>query len=394
MKIDTVRHRNALAPRREPYWQAVGTGRHVGYRRTSEGGSWIARAYDAGARTRNYQALPGVADLPGSEQFTAAVRAAREWFTHLDQGGSAEVITVARACELYVSHLRSRKGDAAADDAQARFRRHVDGDPIAGIELSKLTTRHVAAWRERLQSKPAAQPVRGPRCRITTPQVERVRSASAINRDMVALRAALNLAHHDGYAATDAAWRVKLEATPNADGRRDLYLTRDQRRDLIRELPADAAAFVHGLSVLPLRPGALAALKAGDFDARLGTLRIGKDKSGQGRTIHLPQQTADQLRAQVRDKLPAAPLFARFDGRAWDKDSWKVPLRTAAQALGLPAGTSAYTLRHSAITDLVTSGLDLFTVAAISGTSVAMIERHYGQLQQERARDALAGLAL
>jgi hypothetical protein len=38
--------------------------------------------------------------------------------------------------------------------------------------------------------------------------------------------------------------------------------------------------------------------------------------------------------------------------------------------------------------------LDLLTVAQISGTSVAMIQKHYGHLQQERAVDALAGLAL
>ena len=66
----------------------------------------------------------------------------------------------------------------------------------------------------------------------------------------------------------------------------------------------------------------------------------------------------------------------------------------AAAAADLPAETTAYTMRHSVITDLVADGLDLFTVAALAGTSVAMIERHYGHLQQERARDALAGLAL
>jgi len=42
----------------------------------------------------------------------------------------------------------------------------------------------------------------------------------------------------------------------------------------------------------------------------------------------------------------------------------------------------------------VTSGLDLLTVAKVSGTSVAMIEKHYGHLQKKRAADALAGLAL
>ena len=39
-------------------------------------------------------------------------------------------------------------------------------------------------------------------------------------------------------------------------------------------------------------------------------------------------------------------------------------------------------------------GLDLFTVAKISGTSVLMIEKHYGHLNSEHARRALEKLAL
>ena len=61
---------------------------------------------------------------------------------------------------------------------------------------------------------------------------------------------------------------------------------------------------------------------------------------------------------------------------------------------GLPAATTAYAMRHSAITDLVTGGLDLLTVAQLSGTSVAMIEKHYGHLQADHAVAALALLAL
>jgi hypothetical protein len=46
------------------------------------------------------------------------------------------------------------------------------------------------------------------------------------------------------------------------------------------------------------------------------------------------------------------------------------------------------------ITDLVHDGLDLLTVAQLSGTSVAMIEKHYGHLRSEVAAGALAKLAL
>jgi hypothetical protein len=51
-------------------------------------------------------------------------------------------------------------------------------------------------------------------------------------------------------------------------------------------------------------------------------------------------------------------------------------------------------LRHSTITDLVSAGLPLLTIAQISGTSAEMIERHYGHLASDAAVKALGKLAL
>ena len=67
-------------------------------------------------------------------------------------------------------------------------------------------------------------------------------------------------------------------------------------------------------------------------------------------------------------------------------------IKAAAAAAGLSNAVTAYTLRHSVITDLVTNGLDLLTVAQLSGTSVAMIEKHYGHHREDHAANALAGL--
>jgi integrase len=211
---------------------------------------------------------------------------------------------------------------------------------------------------------------------------------------MVPFRAALNMALEEGHALTARAWRSALKPTKATGGRRNLYLDREQRRELIAALADDVAAFVRGLSLLPLRPGALAALTVSDFDARRNELVIEHDKVGGGRKILVPVATAAMLKDQAKSKLPAAPLFTRADGRQWDKDSWKGPIKDAVHAANLPEGTTAYTKRHPTITDLVTNGLDLLTVAQLSGTSVAMIEKHYGHLQRELAAKALATLVL
>ena len=192
----------------------------------------------------------------------------------------------------------------------------------------------------------------------------------------------------------DFAWRSKLRRIKNADQRRELYLDRGQRLKFIEDAPADLAAFLRGLCQLPLRPGALAKLKAGDFDRRLKVLKIGQDKSGTDRWIKWPDVTAVFFETAFKDKLPTAPLLSRADGKAWNKNAWKWPIKATVEAAKLPDGTTAYTLRHSVISDLAHDGQDLLTVAQTSGTSVAMIEPHYGHLRGEIAATALARLAI
>ena len=55
---------------------------------------------------------------------------------------------------------------------------------------------------------------------------------------------------------------------------------------------------------------------------------------------------------------------------------------------------TTYTIRHSVITDLIHGGLDTLTMAHLSGTSILMIEKHYGHLTQEHAKEALSRLAI
>lgn len=148
------------------------------------------------------------------------------------------------------------------------------------------------------------------------------------------------------------------------------------------------------MSVVPLRPGALAKLQVDRYNPSLQTLMIGSDKAGQGRRIALPETTADFFAQLCKGQPAAAPIFRRATGKAWNKDAWKHPVGDTVALAGLPTGTTMYTLRHSTITDLVQTGLDTLTVAQLAGTSLRMIEMHYGHLTREHAKSALATLAL
>jgi integrase len=359
-------------------------GCYLGYRPSArEGaGTWIARAYDEEQQRYHQKALGDLGGVLSRDKFAAAKQQAEAFAAAVESGGLAEekIETVGDACRQY------EKTNA---DAVGRFKRYVHSDPIARIKLAKLRRHHIRAWRERLEQKPA-QVTR----RKNGQQVTRARAPSSVNRDMVVLRAALNKVLSPGTPGTEAAWQEALKAIRNADRQRTLYLDRDQRRALLRAVDTEAEPFLRALCLLPLRPGAVAALKARDFDKRTSELTIGKDKSGKPRRILLPAPVIALFTTQVRRKLPEAPLLARANGKPWDRHSWKHPIAHAVTKVGLPNGATAYTLRHSTITDLVNGGLPLLSVAQISDTSAEMIERHYGHLCRAAAVEALAGLAL
>lgn len=69
-------------------------------------------------------------------------------------------------------------------------------------------------------------------------------------------------------------------------------------------------------------------------------------------------------------------------------------MASAVKRAELPAGASLYTLRHSALTDMVAAGVDLLTTAKLGGTSVRMIEKHYAHLRADAAAAALEKIAL
>jgi integrase len=382
--LSKVGKRDELKARREPYWQRLRAGCYLGFRPSQRGGAgaWIARVYDADAGRYHLKSLGDFGALVPNERFAAAKKEAEKLAELVEAGGEVrrKVETVADACREY---------GKTRDDAEGRFKRHVYGDAIAKVKLDKLRRHHVRDWRTRLEEKPSLVSRNKGGDKRT-----RDRAAATVNRDMAALRAALNTVLAPGTPSTEAAWQEALVAVRNASKQRTLYLDKDQRRKLLEHIEAEAAPFVRALCLLPLRPGALAALTAGDFDKRTSELTIGKDKAGRDRRIVIPADAAKLLTAQAANKLPSAPLFMRGNGKAWDKNYWKLPIAAAVKAAGLPAGATAYTLRHSTITDLVRAGLPLLTIAQISGTSAEMIERHYGHLASDAAVKALGALAL
>lgn len=371
--ITTVGGRKRLEPRREPYWHRISTGNFLGYRKLNDGtGRWIARHRDDTGK-QNYRALGDF------QRFDDAEKEAREWFDQC-QGGSLEVLTVAEACQRYVKNRLVVKGEDTAKDAEGRFRRLVYGKPIGRIELSALRTAHLIDWRNGLVTIDDDD---------DDPDAERKAKDSA-NRNLTSLKAALNLAYQMGLVSSTAQWD-RVESFQNVARRRELFLTLSERRKLLAASSPALTCLIQSVLLTAARPGELARATVGNLDPA-GLLTL-EGKTGR-RIIPLSPNALKHLTSCAGERPLNDPLLTRTDGKAWTRFDWRDEMADARKASGLPDNIVLYHVRHAAITEFVVGGIDLLTAARLAGTSVAMIQRHYGHLAKEGVVDKLARIKM
>jgi integrase len=363
-------------------------GRALGFRKLSEDrGTWVARYTTDEARTEEGEPKlthtnKSLGEWSPEFDYDQAVEAARAWFKDMDAGitgvtEDGEVMTVERACRRYVEDRRRVKGDSSANDADKRFERTVYGsdkrerDLLAGMKLSKVRAHHVSAWRSRLQGL----------------------SNSSVNRTMTALRAALLLAVNDGLAGAELALELrKVRQYKNASNRRSLFLDRVQRRQLIDASTGAARNLIEAAALTGCRAGELTNALCGHFDERQKALNV-KGKTGQRAVLLAPAAVA--LFKKLADGRETGDfLLVRDDGKQWQHSDWDDLVRGAAKAAELPPETVLYTLRHSWITEALMGGLSTLEVSKITGTSLVMIQQHYGHLVSSSASERLAKLNL
>jgi len=374
--------RARLAPKHHPYWVRLEVGGSLGYRKQGpDEGVWQARWRDPVTGNRAERSLGRFAE------FDQAADAARKWFRSLDMGVDSKRVTVAEACALYVAHNRVAKSIANANDAEGRFKRLVYGHPIGKKPLERLTKADVTGWRLCLIEKVDGEKEGGEALR---------RAKDSANRNLSALKAALNFALAQGLVAGSVAWDgVKAFAAVGA--RRKYFFSKDERLRLLAAAPPDFAMFVKALFLTGARPGELAKLDVADCDPHLGTLTIRSGKT-KARICTLSTDAVSFFKEVTRGRLPSETLLPMaspavrkglvLDDR-WCKDRWKDYWREATKRSEISEEAVLYSTRHTAISEWIVGGVSVFEVAKWTGTSVAMIEKHYGHLRLEATRARL-----
>lgn len=380
--LTTKKQRDALEPRRNPYFVSLGKGRALGYR--AGPGTWIAR-FMTRAGTYEYASLSERLE-PGAD-YSKAKAAAEKWFEQMDGGARRAPTrgTVREALEGYLAHLRRQGREATATEAEARFRLIVWEDGLASLRLEDATRDDFEAWRDRL--RPGRQP-------------------RSINRHVRGVQAALNLATDElGHVGNPAAWTLgALTDNTEEAGEGAVFLTLEQRERLIAKADKRLAAFLRGLLHTGARPSELAAATVADFDPHAGALVLrhkkGRPAKVRARAVTLSTEGADFFKAQAKGKTPAAPLVANDEGGHWRRHEWSREIRAAIVATNkrakprdrVPVDASAYSFRHARISELLqVYAVDPLTVAAQTGTSLAMMERYYFKFMPSALRAKLDG---
>ena len=374
MAIDTPTRRAKLKIRREPHWHKIQRGGYLGFRRTADGGTWIARWRDERGR-HHYRAL-ALGPVAPERAFDAAGKAASAWFKETDAGVVGRS-TVKDAAARYVDSRRLEKGESAARDAEGRIDRCIN-PKLGSRPLDRLTTADVEGWRNSLVPS-------------GLDEEETRRAKDSANRNLATLKALLNHAWHTGLVGSKDAW-AKVRKFEGIGEARKVFLTAEQRKRLLDQCAGSFRDLLEAGMLTGARYGELRTVLVSDYDKTRRVLSIRQGKTGP-RSVPLSDAAAQLFDRLRKAKLPGAYLLTRDDGQPWQHSDQDKLMREAVKKAKLPHGTVYYTLRHTFIANALTNGIDIHTVAKLCGTSVPMIEKHYGKLLHSDARAKLNRIA-
>jgi integrase len=148
-----------------------------------------------------------------------------------------------------------------------------------------------------------------------------------------------------------------------------------------------------------LRPSELFGLEQRDIDRRLGVVHVRRAFANgqlkQTKTRLSNRAVPLQARAlEVLDQLaPSAnPILfpnsrrGRIDYRKFGRRHWK----QAQKAAGIEPLRDLYDLRHTYVTFALRAGVAVFAVSRFIGSSIAMIDQHYGHLANDSRQHAVS----
>lgn len=275
-------------------------------------------------------------------------------------------------------------------------RKHLEGEPFGGLQLDKLRPNHVE---ELIVALRAAN-----------------LSDSTVRQVYTVLRQALDVAVRDGLLATNPAAKVKRPGVARKEARHLPAADVVKLLDSAKGLRYHLAVLI--MAATGLRRGEVAGLLWSAVDFQKGELAVLLTLSRvegeliltdvkterSRRRVPLPPRLVAALKAhrrrQLEERLEAGSqwtesgaVFATEFGTAVDPCNLLRTVEIAAKKAGV-GKAGAHTMRHSAATAWLESGVHIKAVSDLLGhSSIAITGDLYGHTSDDTARAAVADLA-
>jgi integrase len=371
-RLDSPAARAKLKHSGKPYWRAIDTGLHLGYRKGLNGGRWVLRRYlGAGQYEVATVAIAddhSPADGASILDFFQAQRKAREVAAQA-KAPAKTAFTVAAALAAYFERLE-HEGSRSLADAKRRARFHILPG-LGDILVADLTRDIISKWLTGMAGKGADG--------HSSQDAIRANRASA-NRVLTILRAALNQAFRDGKAASDIPWRT-VKPFHGVDAPRLRYFTKDEVTRLVNAAQGNFRDLVKAALFTGCRYSELGRLRAGDFNPESGTVFVGQSKSGKARHVVLTDEGRRFFEKLTAGRPGDALMLTHADGLAWGPSHQIRPMAEICRGARITPSAGFHILRHTAASHLVMSGVPLNVVAQNLGhADTRMTERHYSHL--------------
>lgn len=398
-RLEKRTNRAKLPARGRPYYATITPEVHLGYRKLkSGGGTWVARIY-VGARQYRTQTIATADDHAESDgekvltfyEAQERAKAVGAELTAQAESGRTGPYRIRDAVEDYLREQVEPHGRGGGPKETRRILEREVLPSIGDVKLTEISAKGLRDWLNDIAARPpqdrSGRPRRG--VDMSDPEVQRRRRDTA-NRALRQLKAALNHAYNEGRVASDAAWR-RVKAFETTSGARTRWLTRDEVTRLLNACQGGFRDLVRGGLLTGARPGDLKRLRAGDFIPETGAVWFSQRKTGRPYTCHLNAEGVEFFRRMTRGKGRSELIFTRDDGSPWGDDDHERPMREASDAARLEPRATFYTLRHTYCSHAIMAGVPMLVVANNIGHSdTRMVEKHYGHLADQYARDQIA----
>ena len=212
--------REKLAPRGGPYWVKIaGVGKHLGYRKTAEGGTWVARIRPLDG-DRMHRRLGTDAKI----DYEAALAKALDWFRTVSDPDPSEV-KIKDVLSTYLDYLKAERATSTYKGDRSYVMNHIL--PVLGLG-EKLIAEVVTADYDKWLRKVARNLGTG----VKDPERQRKAKYSA-NQCLSILKAALNRFYKTHKTLPASEWREVEPLKGGVSIGRKVFLTGGEPQRLV-----------------------------------------------------------------------------------------------------------------------------------------------------------------